>query len=92
MSEEQLENLIEQTINGAISTIPEHLQEIKQSKDELNIDNPNEFVYGLIMGMALGMAGAFVSATKGMPTPEDQMMIRNIVYKKMPEIRAEIFK
>ena len=92
MSDGQLEEIIEQTINGAIATIPDHIKEIEQNKEALNIENPNEFVYGLIMGMALGMAGAFVSATKGMPSPEDQMAIRDLIYKKMPDIRNQIFK
>jgi len=32
MSEEELENLIEQTINGAILTIPAYMDEIKENK------------------------------------------------------------
>jgi hypothetical protein len=43
------------------------------------------------MGMALGMGGAILSAQKEMPTEEDQMKIRDIVYKHIPEIRERIF-
>lgn len=93
MSEdEQLEMLIEQTINGAIAAIPSQLEEIKQSKDILKVENPNEFVFGIIMGMALGMVGALMTAQKGIPTLEDQLKVREIIYKKIPDIREQIFK
>jgi len=93
MSEdEQLEMLIEQTINGAIAAIPSQLEEIRQSKDILKVENPNEFVFGIIMGMALGMVGALMTAQKGIPTKEDQLKVREIIYKKIPDIREQIFK
>ena len=50
-----------------------------------------EFVFGVVMGMALGMSGAILSAQKEMPTAEDQMKIRDIVYKHIPDIRERIF-
>ncbi|MGI9565971.1 MAG: hypothetical protein ACR2LL_03020 [Nitrosopumilus sp.] len=91
MSEEQLEMLITQTINGAVATIPSYLEEIKQNKDELKVENPKEFVFGIVMGMALGMSGAILSAQKEAPTIEDQEKVRDIVYKHVPEIRERIF-
>lgn len=91
MSEEQLEMLITQTINGAVATIPAYLEEINQNKEMLKVENPKEFVYGIVMGMALGMSGAILSAQKEMPTPEDQLKVRDIVYKHIPEIREQIF-
>lgn len=91
MSEDQLEMLIVQTINGAVSTIPAYLEEIKENKETLKVENPKEFVYGIVMGMALGMSGAILSTQKEMPTSEDQMKIRDIVYKHIPEIRERIF-
>lgn len=91
MSEDQLEMLITQTINGAIATIPSYLEEIEQNKEVLKVENPKEFVYGIIMGMALGMSGAILSAQKEAPTVEDQEKIRDIVYKHIPEIRERIF-
>jgi len=76
--DEQIEMLIDQTIAGAISTIPSHLQEIEQNQDELKIKDPKEFVYGLIMGMALGIASISLTTIKQkMPTEEDQLKILN---------------
>ena len=94
MSEdEQLEMLIVETINGAMATIPTHLKEIEQNKDTLKVNDPKEFVYGIIIGMALGMAStALASMKQEMPTIEDQLKIRNMVFSKIPEIREKIFK
>ncbi|HET6518064.1 MAG TPA: hypothetical protein VFG25_07595 [Nitrosopumilaceae archaeon] len=94
MSEdEQLEMLIEQTISGAIATIPSHLEEIEQNKDTLKVNDTKEFVYGIVMGMALGMAStALASMKQEMPTTEDQLKIRDLVFSKIPQIRKEIFK
>ena len=91
MSEDQLEALITQTINGAVATIPAYLEEIKENKEMLKVENPQEFVYGMIMGMALGISGALLSAQNEIPTAEDQMKVRDIVYKSIPEIRERIF-
>jgi hypothetical protein len=91
MSEDQLETLIIQVINGAVTTIPSYLDEIKENKEVLKVENPQEFVYGIVMGMALGMGGAILSAQKEVPTEEDQIKIRDIVYKHIPEIRERIF-
>ncbi len=92
MNEEELEMLITQTINGAVATIPSYLEEIKENKVTLKVENPQEFVYGIVMGMALGVSGAILSAQKEMPTAEDQIKFRDIVYKYIPEIRERIFK
>ncbi len=92
MSEDQLEMLITQTINSAIATIPSYLEEIKENKETLKVENPKEFVYGIVMGMALGVSGAILSAQKEMPTTEEQMKVRDIVYKHIPEIRERIFR
>ena len=94
MSEDDaaLEMLIDQTIDGAVSTIPDQIEVIKQNRESLKVTDPNEFVYGLIMGMALGLGGAILTAQKGTPTPEDQLKVRDIVFKKIPQIREQIFK
>jgi len=91
MNEEEIEELITQTINGAVLTIPAYLEDIKQNQDTLKVKNPQEFVYGMIMGMALGMSGAILSAQEEMPTAEDQMKVRDIIYKYIPDIREQIF-
>ena len=91
MSEDQLEALIIQVINGAVTTIPSYLDDIKENRKVLKVENPQEFVYAIVMGMALGMGGAILSAQKEMPTEEDQIKIRDIVYKHIPEIRERIF-
>jgi hypothetical protein len=90
--DEQLEQLINQTLDGALSTVPAHLDEIEQNKDIIKVENPKEFVYGLIVGSALttGITG-LVQIKKELPTPEDQIKIRDIVYKKIPQIRERIF-
>ncbi|MBM2853036.1 MAG: hypothetical protein HW420_1583 [Candidatus Nitrosotenuis sp.] len=91
MNEEQIEMLITQTINGAVLTIPAYLEDIRQNQETLKVENPQEFVYGMIMGMALGMSGALLSAQEEMPTAEEQMKVRDIIYKYIPEIREQIF-
>ena len=91
MSEGQLEEIIIQTINGAVATIPSYLEEIKESKETFKVENPKEFVFGIVIGMALGMSGAILSAQKEMPTAEDQIKVRDIIYKHIPEIRERIF-
>lgn len=91
MSDDQLEEIILQTINGAIATIPSYLEEINQNKETLRVEEPKEFVYGIVIGMALGMSGAILSAQKEIPTAEDQIKVRDIVYKHIPEIRERIF-
>ena len=91
MNDEELESIITQTINSAVTTIPTYLKEIKENKETLKVENPQEFVYGIIMGMALGVSGTILSAQKEMPTTEEQMKVRDIVYKYIPEIRERIF-
>ncbi len=93
MSEdEQLEQLINQTLDGSLATIPAHLQEIEQNNQIIQAENPKEFVFGLIVGAALttGITG-IVQIKKSMPTAEDQIKIRDMVYKKIPQIRERIF-
>ncbi|MCH7966114.1 MAG: hypothetical protein QQN61_00015 [Nitrosopumilus sp.] len=91
MSEDQLESIITQTINGAVATIPSYLEEIKENKEMFKVENPKEFVFGIVIGMALGMSGAILSAQKEMPTKEDQIKVRDMIYKYIPEIRERIF-
>lgn len=91
MNEEEIEMLITQTINGAVLTIPSYLEDIKQNQETLKVENPQEFVYGMIFGMTLGISGAVLSAQKEMPTAEEQIKVRDTIYKYIPEIREQIF-
>jgi hypothetical protein len=91
--DEHLEMLIEQTIQGATATIPAHLEEIERNKETLKVNDPKEFVYGLIMGMGLGMASALMTTiTNQIPTVEEQLKVRDMIYKKIPLIREQIYK
>ncbi len=88
----QLEEMINQTLDGVLQTIPMYLQEIENNQAELKVENPKEFVYGIAMGMALGMASTAVATLRqGMPTEEDQIKVRDMVYSKIPQIRERIF-
>ena len=49
MTDKELENIIEQTINGALSTIPAYMDEIKENKETLKVEDPKEFVFGMVM-------------------------------------------
>ncbi len=93
MSEEQqLEELIMQTLDGTLSTIPIYIQEVEQNKAELQVNDVKEFVFGVIIGMALGMASTAIAAIRnGMPTEEDQVKVRDMVYSNIPQIRERIF-
>jgi hypothetical protein len=92
MSEEQqLEELINQTLDVTLSTIPTYLQEIEQNKADLHVDNVKEFVFGVIMGMSLGIASTAIAAMRnGIPSEEDQIKVRDMVYAKIPQIRERI--
>ena len=94
MDENQtLEELVKRTIDGAIQSIPAHFYEIQSSNDILKVSNQKEFVYGLVVGMGLGMATAAITTFKqAIPTSEDLMRIKNLVYKMIPQIREQIFK
>lgn len=90
--EEQIEQIITQTLDGALQSIPVYIMEIEQNKSELQVESVKEFAYGVIMGMALGMAGAAIAALRnGMPSEEDQIKVRDMVYSKIPQIRERIF-
>jgi hypothetical protein len=91
MNHDEMDMLIIQTINGAVSTIPNYIDDVIQNQDVLQVKNPQEFVYGMVIGMVLGMSGAVLSAHEEIPTTEDQIKIRDMIYKHIPEIRERIF-
>ena len=91
-AEEQLQQMVDQTIEMAIMNIDAYLKEIEASNKILKIKDPKEFVFGLIMGQVLGLGIAALTQIKqGQPTPEDQIKIRDMVYKTVPQIRERIF-
>lgn len=93
MDEAAINGIIEQTLDGALATVPMYLKEVAENNEELKVGEPKEFVYGIVMGMALAMAGAVLGAQSGsMPTVQEQEKIRDMVYQKIPQIRAQIFQ
>ena len=92
VEDEQLQTMITQTIELAITQKDAYLKEIETSNDILKIKDKKEFVFGLIMGQVLGLGIAALTQMKqGQPTPEDQIKIRDMVYKTVPQIRERIF-
>ena len=91
-ADDQLENMIKQTIDLALMQKDAYLTEIETSNNILKIKDKQEFVFGLIMGQVLGLGIAALTQIKqGNPTPEDQIKIRDMVYKTVPQIRERIF-
>ena len=71
VEDEQLQTMITQTIELAITQKDAYLKEIETSNDILKIKDKNEFVFGLIMGQVLGLGIAALTQIKqGQPTPE----------------------
>ena len=86
-----------QTVELAISQKDAYFKEIEASNDILKIKDPKEFVFGLIMGQILGLGVAALAQMKmqqgqGNPTPQDQMKVRDMAYKLVPQIRERIFE
>ena len=91
--DEQIQTMINQTMDSAISQIEGYLGEIERSNDVLKISDSKEFVYGLIIGQTLGLAMAALSSLKKeMPTQNDQEKIRDMIYKNVPELRKRLFE
>lgn len=86
---QELEAVIEQAIASAVSAIPEHMQEIKENRESLGVEHVEEFVYGMIMGMTLGVVGAMMASADGAGQGGEK--IRDIILAKMPEVRSKIF-
>jgi hypothetical protein len=91
-AEEQLQAMVDQTIDMALMNVEAYYKEIEASNEVLKIENPKEFVFGLIMGQILGLGVAALAQMKqGNPTPQDQMQVRDMAYKRVPQIRERIF-
>ena len=52
-AEEQLQAMVDQTIDMALMNVEAYHKEIEASNELLKIENPKEFVFGLIMGQIL---------------------------------------
>ena len=96
-AEKQLEIMVTQTVELAISQKDAYFEEIKASNEILKIKDQKEFVFGLIMGQILGLGIAALAQMKaasgqGNPTPQDQMKIRDMPYKLVPQIRERVFE
>ena len=95
--EKQLEAMINQTVELAISQKDAYFKEIEASNEILKIKDRKEFVFGLIMGQILGLGVAALAQMKaatgqGNPTPQDQMKVRDMAYKMVPQIRERVFE
>ena len=96
-AEKQLEAMVTQTVELAISQKDAYFKEIEASNEILKIKDTKEFVFGLIMGQVLmGGIGTLASIKMqqglGNPTPQDQLMVRDMLYKLVPQIRERIFE
>lgn len=92
-AEEQLQKMVDQTIEMALMNVEAYYKEIETSNEILKINDPKEFVFGLIMGQILGLGVAALAQMKGgNPTPQDQMKVRDMAYKRVPQIRERIFE
>ena len=96
-AEKQLEAMVTQTVELAISHKDAYVKEIEASNEILKIKDPKESVFGLIMGQILGLGVAALAQMKaasgqGNPTPQDQMKVRDMAYKLVPQIRERIFE
>ena len=96
-AEKQLEVMVTQTVELAISQKDAYFKEIDASNEILKIKDPKEFVFGLIMGQILGLGVAALAQMKaasgqGNPTAQDQMKVRDMAYKLVPQIRERIFE
>jgi len=96
-AEKQLEVMVTQTVELAISQKDAYFKEIEASNEILKIKDQKEFVFGLIMGQILGLGVAALAQMKaatgqGNPTAQDQMMVRDMAYKLVPQIRERIFE
>ena len=96
-AEKQLEIMVTQTVELAISQKDAYFKEIEASNEILKIKDKKEFVFGLIMGQILGLGVAALAQMKaasgqGNPTPQDQMKVRDMAYKLVPQIRERIFE
>ena len=95
--EEDLQAMITNTVELAITQKDAYFKEIEASNQLLNIKDPKEYVFGLIMGQVLmggiaALAQMKMQQGQGNPTQQDQLMVRDMLYKLVPQIRERIFE
>ncbi|MCY4491752.1 MAG: hypothetical protein OXC46_09910 [Thaumarchaeota archaeon] len=84
------EAIANQAIDSALATIPAFLEMARQDKEMINSENLEEFVCGIIVGMAFGMISA-ISNAQGMElTPNDHLKIKKIIFKNILQVRKRI--
>ena len=73
--EEQLQAIVDKTIENAIVNLDNYQNEVNASNDILKVKEIKEYVFGLIMGQVLlgGISAlAQMKGGKDMPTPQEQ--------------------
>jgi hypothetical protein len=93
-AEEKLQAIVDKTIENAIVNLDNYQNEVNASNDVLKVKEIKEYLFGLIMGQVLlgGISAlAQMKGGKEMPTPQEQTKVRDMVYKRVPQIRKRIF-
>ena len=90
MGQDQLESMVDQLVGAAVATIPAYRDDIRQNEETFRVENPDEFVFGVVMGMVLGLGGAMLGSD-GSLSRDDHERVKDMVYDRIPEIRKRIF-
>ena len=94
-AEEQLQAIVDKTIENAMMNLDNYQNEVNAINDILKVKEMKEYVFGLIMGQVLlgGISAlAQMKGGKEMPTPQEQTKIRDMFYKRVPQIRERVFE
>ena len=89
-----MRGVLEQYIDSIVIAIPNIIQVLLGSSDksQLQIQNKNDFVLGVALGnIQNAFLTTFVSLQARYPTPEELEQVRNVIFKRIPEIRDAIF-
>lgn len=93
MTDGSIEEALNSAIDTAISTIPAHVAQVEQNEDLFQVENPKEFAFGMVFGMAVSMCGMLLSEQSVddvMDGRADEKIMR-VVEGRIPDIRARIF-
>ena len=86
---------LEASINSAISNIPHVLDKWNQSSNikRYQIDDINEFVYGLMVGFISNAFSNIIFISEGrVATREETSESEEMILRRLPEIRSTIRK